>query len=212
LHGQLVLGQTLYYRKNILFSSADVKRNLLQEEHNMKRNTSFALLLCISVLSLAVITSCSSSPLSTVYRDPSVPWEEQSLLLTDDISNICGIDDNMSPRPYAIRTGEIGVIPAGPHTIHVIVDDGESLTPYPGIALTRDFLSGERYVVSSVAPGELSGGAASVKILTVDEYKIEWEISGPFRNSPTRIREQYFQQTVLDKFAEAAALLSGSGN
>jgi hypothetical protein len=178
----------------------------------MKKNTVFALPLCISALSLAVITGCSSFSLSTVYWNPSVPQEELSLLLADDISNICGLDDNMSPRPYAIRSGEIGVIPAGPHTIHVIADNGESLTPYPGIAVTRDFLPGERYVVSSTVSGRLPGGAASVKILTVDEYKIEWETSGPFRNSPTKTREQYFQQMVLDKFEKAAALLSGNDN
>jgi hypothetical protein len=168
----------------------------------MKGNIDFIIPLCISVLLTAGVTGCSSFPPSTIYHDPVVPWEKQALLLVDDSSKICGFDDNISSRP-AIQSGQIGVIPAGRHTIHVIVDDGKYSTPCPGVALSYDFRPGERYVV-------LSGGAASVKILTLDEYDAEWEMSGPFRNSPTKIREQYFRELVLDKFEETVAALGGN--
>jgi hypothetical protein len=165
----------------------------------MKGNIGLIIPLCISVLLTAGVTGCSSFPPSTIYHDPVVSWEKQALLLTDDGSKICGFDDNISSRP-AIQSGQIGVIPAGRHTIHVIVDNGKYRAPCPGVALSHDFRPGERYVV-------LSGGVASVKILTLDEYEAEWEMSGPFRNSPTKVREQYFRKLVLDKFEKTAVVL-----
>jgi hypothetical protein len=165
----------------------------------------------VGMLAFVLIGFMGCSTLSTYHQDPNVPWEEQALISLDSNSMVVGVDDDVSMlRAHAISQGQVGVIPAGTHILHVAVEIIEYSNTYrvgyPGIAVTYDFHPGGRYILSSSR--SFGSNEVKIRIQTLDEHKAEWYAEMNATEGDGSLLDKVYQRNTLSVFKKAEEALS----
>jgi hypothetical protein len=179
----------------------------------MKRKTLRGLLSLV-VLIVLVTTACTLSP-STKHQDPSIPWQEQALLLAfGDRSGSTEVYPGYLSLISTILTNQIGVIAPGIQTIHAgVKSDNGSRNGEKREKITYEFQAGGRYVLwGQVQLYALANAPTFLKILPLDEFRSEWEAKERGRlgkNKSVEELDALFQKKVLDLFVNAEKALNG---
>jgi len=173
----------------------------------MKKNL-FLVWACIVIMILFNTTSCSSTGVTTIHQDPSIPWQEHALLLPSGnykgSAEVHGFyDPNQKGFPArTFATNKVGLIPPGTQTLNVVT----TAVGYEDSRLfqmTHEFLPGQRYVIAIVESRRgLLTGTFTPEILTVEEYRVIYGELYPNDDGSG------FKSWVLDRFDKAEAELS----
>jgi len=130
-----------------------------------------------------IVVFCGCSTFSTHYIDASIPLNEHVLLYVDERNFVVGLDDDFpditkkfNVITRTIKKDTIGLIPAGQHTIFTLAEiDINSNTKYtvplPGLRISYNFMSGERYVLWLLHGGNKDNNV--VHISTFENYKVD---------------------------------------
>jgi len=174
------------------------------------------------------LIGCTTT-VTTSLQDPSLPWQEQALLLPygseQGVPKIIGFDDIRNPFSLTNRNDTlvdamvVAVIPPGTHTIHVRVTSLSYGREYISeiIEVAYEFQPGGRYVLFGTIKTSLLGigdGATNARIMTVEEYRkvfAEYYGRAPVPPTPEKVDER-FQSSILDRFEKAEAELNKPEN
>jgi len=157
----------------------------------MKKSTKLILGVCLAIGLAIAVTGCGSLSgmnkdgtykvsVSNYYRDKSIPWQEQALIMPIPPRNgsvgTVNIVDASNRRTIGCLEN-IGVIPAGNRTLYVNLSGYtnalnprtryETKTP---IEIKFDFQPGGRYVLVATVKNKLFKFDYEVEILTLDKY------------------------------------------
>jgi len=110
-----------------------------------------------------------------------------------------------------IQNNTVGIIPSGNHTIQVVIEGDQGIGYRKDI--TYDFQAGGRYVVFGNVARSVgllgSVGSDSIKIVSLDEFRPEWETMDARREGrPAERNDADYKKTVLDRFTNAENALN----
>jgi hypothetical protein len=157
----------------------------------MKKTPKFVLGVCLAIGLAIAFAGCASLSfvnkdgtykvtISNYYRDRSVPWQEQALLMPIAPRNgsvgTVNIVDQSNRRTIACQE-QVGVIPAGTRTLYVyfmgytnaMIQSTRYETRTP-IEISYNFQPGGRYVLIGSVKNKLLSFEYTVEIMTLDEY------------------------------------------
>jgi len=142
--------------------------------------------LCAVILALASVAGCGTNRdgtykvnVSNFYRDQSVSWQEQALLMPIPPRNgsVGTVNIVNASNRTTIACQNIGIIPAGTQTLYVYfmgytnamiqATRYETRTP---VQVSFDFQPGGRYVLVGTVQKTLLSANYTVEILTLDQY------------------------------------------
>ncbi|MDR2922910.1 MAG: hypothetical protein LBU85_06180 [Treponema sp.] len=153
----------------------------------MKRVSKLVLGVCLAIGLAIAFTGCATNKdgtykvtVSNYYRDKSVPWQEQALIMpiaprNGSVGTVNVV--NASNRTILACQADVGVIPAGTHTLYVylmgytnaLIQSTRYETTTP-IQISYDFQPGGRYVLIGSVKKKLFTADYTVEIKTLDEY------------------------------------------
>jgi hypothetical protein len=151
----------------------------------MKRVSKLILGVCLAIGLTIAFTGCSMNrdgtykvSVSDYYRDKSVPWQEQALIMpigprNGSVGAVNIVNEN-NRRTIACQEN-VGIIPAGTRTLYVHFMGYTNVliqsTRYEEtIRISYDFQPGGRYVLIGTVKRKLFTVECTAEIKTLDEY------------------------------------------
>ena len=114
-------------------------------------------LVCFTVY-VVIVSGCATviPPLDTKFEDPTVPWNEQSLLYIEFTVWIFGMDEvendpNSFDAKFLLKPNSVAIIPSGQHAFTAKFTGydqaGNVYRSILPVRLNYDFEPGERYII-----------------------------------------------------------------